>query len=586
MISYFVWDATTCKPIPKVHYLDQIVGGSDGKQDAASVVTMIDALLSFMRENFADIKSIYLVSDNASNYQSSLLLLVLPALSLRYGVHIARYIHTETQDGKSSLDAHFARCGGQIMQYIAKGNDVATPRQIVAAMQDRGGLSNSSVMLVFHDRLRLGKIFDRVAKIAKACDKHFKRVNEVLISNAAVAQPEQQPQTQTPDEEFGLNIQFALTVFSHSSVGDGLQLQVDLANNSVKKVAGNISDETFVEDTDDNVDSMLDLEGLPPDECDEDEDGAMQLAQAVEKGYLISGDAIDVPAQAAEKTLEFCGAKVTVHCAPPNSLPRSLQSLSGSNEATAGVDGAQDSDTQQSRKRKRAFPSKTISGFAIRRASQLLHNSLVVRDAHDEPTEEFDEIRSQPVHFTLSSGWARRPPRGQYYGVSYVPRFEKELHSIFMEGVEDSSKKCNAAEMIEELKSRFPDRLDMPFEYHVKSKIGEWSTAVKKGKDVRLSAAARGVTNTQDGDGPVGGSASRGRKPLHVEYVPILEQILRDQPDIKPALAWTIFQDAHGHKQAHDPDSPTVKWFKAKLAVLKRNAKDDVIQLDTDPQTS
>ena len=36
-------------------------------------------------------------------------MMMLPVLSMAYGIEITRFIHTETQDGKSVLDAHFAR---------------------------------------------------------------------------------------------------------------------------------------------------------------------------------------------------------------------------------------------------------------------------------------------------------------------------------------------------------------------------------------------------------------------------------------------------------------------------------------------
>ena len=46
-----------------------------------------------------------LVSDNAGCYQNSMLLLLVPYLSYAHGIRVSRIIHTETQDGKSVLDA-------------------------------------------------------------------------------------------------------------------------------------------------------------------------------------------------------------------------------------------------------------------------------------------------------------------------------------------------------------------------------------------------------------------------------------------------------------------------------------------------
>ena len=44
-----------------------------------------------------------------------------PYLAYAHGIRISRILHTETQDGKSVLDAHFARATQLIMGWVRAG---------------------------------------------------------------------------------------------------------------------------------------------------------------------------------------------------------------------------------------------------------------------------------------------------------------------------------------------------------------------------------------------------------------------------------------------------------------------------------
>jgi hypothetical protein len=52
-----------------------------------------------------------LKSDNAANYSSPQLLLSMRSIAAAAGLYVSTYVHTETQDGKSFLDGHFAVVG-------------------------------------------------------------------------------------------------------------------------------------------------------------------------------------------------------------------------------------------------------------------------------------------------------------------------------------------------------------------------------------------------------------------------------------------------------------------------------------------
>lgn len=108
LVQYFVYDESDTSVTEERLYYDHISTG-DTKQDRESTISMIEAVLLRLSKDLRDVKKIVFISDNATCYQNTLIPLLLPFLSFVYKVEITRYLHTETQDGKSTLDAHFAR---------------------------------------------------------------------------------------------------------------------------------------------------------------------------------------------------------------------------------------------------------------------------------------------------------------------------------------------------------------------------------------------------------------------------------------------------------------------------------------------
>ena len=92
---------------------------------------------------------------------------------------IKRFLHTETQDGKGVIDAHFSTGMRHVIRRINEGVDVRTPGKLYAALSSHGGPKNTTVKL---HRLDLG----RMSQLEKACEiilkrekVHFGRVNDI-----------------------------------------------------------------------------------------------------------------------------------------------------------------------------------------------------------------------------------------------------------------------------------------------------------------------------------------------------------------------------------------------------------------------
>ena len=122
MIQYFTLEESDGKKIAIQHkvYVDQIIS-NENKQDRSAVFSILEALLLVIKKHLPFIEIIYLLSDNAACYQNTMILHVLPYLAYAHELQISRFIHTETQDGKSVLDAHFATSTQKIYSYCKEG---------------------------------------------------------------------------------------------------------------------------------------------------------------------------------------------------------------------------------------------------------------------------------------------------------------------------------------------------------------------------------------------------------------------------------------------------------------------------------
>ena len=99
-------------------YMDQILAGGN-RQDLVCVGSLLDAALKQISVDLPFVSEIILQSDNANCYQNTFLICLIALLNSYYqGVlRIKNFIHTKTQDGKTVLDAHFARCMWFISHY-------------------------------------------------------------------------------------------------------------------------------------------------------------------------------------------------------------------------------------------------------------------------------------------------------------------------------------------------------------------------------------------------------------------------------------------------------------------------------------
>lgn len=78
------------------NYMDRVVE-NESKQDITSVISILEAVIIGLKKLFPRLTTIYLQSDNASCYQNTMLLLLIPYLAFTYSLCIRQYIHTKTK---------------------------------------------------------------------------------------------------------------------------------------------------------------------------------------------------------------------------------------------------------------------------------------------------------------------------------------------------------------------------------------------------------------------------------------------------------------------------------------------------------
>ena len=182
LVFTYVYDSTQEKAVRCIHYVDQIVAGSN-KQDGGAVLSMIEAALQAVKREFPFVSTISFQSDNAKCYHSKLFSMLSPGIARKAGFNLVRILHTETADGKCLIDAHFATGGEFVRSYIIERKDAATPLQVFEALGSNGGLNNSIVQLVRINRVRLKELEEEYAVLIDTVGKMWKRSNDVFFKD-------------------------------------------------------------------------------------------------------------------------------------------------------------------------------------------------------------------------------------------------------------------------------------------------------------------------------------------------------------------------------------------------------------------
>lgn len=87
-------------------FIDHIVS-NETQQNSFAVLSILEALLSFLKATQPAVKEINIVTDNATCYQNKIFPVAAGFISNLQQLTLRKVLHVETQSGKRLADAHF-----------------------------------------------------------------------------------------------------------------------------------------------------------------------------------------------------------------------------------------------------------------------------------------------------------------------------------------------------------------------------------------------------------------------------------------------------------------------------------------------
>ena len=579
-LIYYLYDNETKEPIRYSTYLDQIL--SDGnKQDAHCVVSLLEAALNQIIHDLPFINSVTLQSDNARCYENHFIMVAISILNEIYhsDIFISAFVHTETQDGKTLLDAHFARCIRFLSHFMKtwKRNKITrinTPRGLGFALAWNGGMCNVMVQVVRTDKPRLIAFEKKLENVIKKLKKYFGRVNHIYY-----IKPDGPNVRSRNDCTLNIidDMKFEIAVQLFSNIGRKLHFKIDLANNSVtpdnvtlseiesslrgddfldgssaaarENVIPSLDNDTSTSATlaeDKNDESVNDFSIVENVESDDDSDFDPNEYESDDDNDPVDGwNVVDIDGR--------------VYCEPNQTYYNKNNFLTNVHiEKMMELGGYVSKGYQFSRGDRRIngklreIHRKDAVACAVRYAhSKLMSGECVVQDCNYEDTLLQDASQyCIPVMDELKKGWGRRSKftEGGTYGKKYITKYKDELKELFDKGNVDSSHKMNPAMMREYLVTKYPFTYSLPGETEIKQQISAFAQHEK--------APKRKQTTRQVGQ--------------RESWEDILEEVVRNDRLGAPEHLYNIFIETYeGRETATACQLPVKAAVKRKISTLK-----------------
>ena len=198
--------------------------------------------------------------------------------------------------------------------------------------------------------------------------------------------------------------------------------------------------------------------------------------------------------------------------------------------------------------------SNDLKSFSLRYAfNQVDQNNFEVISASSKDQAEIFNCVPAYDHMVASfyGGWCCAKPHGQKYGKKYIGPYKQDTEQLFLESCKDNSKRMGPGRMLNVLKSRYQDTLDLLSETEIRQAISTLITKQKQGLPISLSR----------------------NKGIKIPFLETFQDIVHQNPTIKPREALELFMNVHA--DTSDNGYPTDKQIKSKISALKakRNAQ-------------
>ena len=552
-LMYYEWDDILDKAVRKLVYIDQILD-KNSKQDASAVISLLEAIIAASRAIFGErfIPEAILCSDNAGCYQAKLLILCIGFLNANNKdvFFIRKIIHSETQDGKGLVDAHFAMCMRHLLKYMKtnpfstnKIRHIKTPRGLAYALAWADGVVNSIVQLVEIDRVRMQKITEFWQPYCKEMGKYFSRACEIEFvlpteeEKALVSKCNWEADVGDYPKELD-GFRFMFKALAHSGYGqevgftvgidsDGGFVMLDEYGESerrkflgIDEESSSVVDNGIEEEGEESDMSSIDTE--PSDHLDEDSDPFVGGPVCDDSEYIYESDENDFEVGSEDSDSEsdsesdsddefenntveiedsvcpsdgdvyFPGMLKVVtarlYAEPDKEAYKQDTFFSGikivkvSNVPISNVvDSTKVKENLERRRRKEKQnreKAKDNRQDCVARAVRFAFNHIsdTSNDIRDTGSD-FNEIYQRSKHFSFplsklpSAGFARRDgdAGADLLGARYVDEHRAFIKAMIDRGNRDSSNKAQPAQILEEIKIMYPNRLVIPTEYEVRT---------------------------------------------------------------------------------------------------------------------
>jgi len=597
-----VTDNDQVVPTPKKYtvYLDQIV--SDGnKQDSLSVYSLLDAALAQISNELPFISSIILQTDNAKSYNNTFLLCAIPLLNVVYepkGLGITEFIHTETQDGKTILDAHFARCMKFINHFMSNciRNQVIkinTPGALGYALSHNGGIKNVGVQVVNCNMAETRQIEQKFEHVTKVLKSYFSRVNHAYFY------PKQKVSIETTTDMCACDILktmiFDIGVQSYSNINQIINFHIDMTQPDKTKV---LPDKLLTDEINKQINSsLLDLHVTDvdvPNTSEEDNTNKnlpdFSVVNAHQDSDSSSGSSYDTDEEFSDTDDEDnCELDEKFHSIEEmiNNTRRVFdtpnQEVYSKDQFITKVDiemmlpiGKLTKFDHNIQKRGCInLPSvKRLDSRsqAIRIANDLIQQGdiAITSSSNDDPLlKDSDGFEHKFDYLPFEQGWGRRNNRSEstLYGNNFIEPYKKKLLEYFDQGKKNSSKKMNPAMMRDQLQKDYPNTFSLPGETAIKQHISSLFATSKKADKHKNDNDERETT---------------AHTSKNEEWKCVVNDIVNENPSEKPENIYKKFLTEMTEVRGIDVgDLPSKKQVKSKITssrtLLKNKARRSVI---------
>eukprot|EP01045_Picozoa_sp_COSAG04_P016779 COSAG04_NODE_1432_length_6795_cov_3.370221_4_plen_1114_part_00 len=531
----------------KLRYFDTVVEG-DATQDIGMTLSICEEALFRMRAVVpSSVTSFTFQSDNARTYQNLCLPLLLPELAESAKWLCARLLHTETQDGKCVVDAHFQHVNKQIDKFIAQEGDeeeegahkACTADQICTAMADDEGLGSTDVAVLRLDR-------EKLAQIEADTKVLHRTTSELFPSMVMDVKYSQDPDT--ADEVYASSGGAA-----HAVEGDEQRPRLHRT-----KLAGELQSTVLklsmsgVEKLHSSVTGSYEVGSIEDKrEADDPEEGGMEylcrwkgwgredeqwIPQAVlrKTAPVLLAEYLDEPVEAEG---EGAGA------AEPDQRRLKPAYLPASCDGVLPATGAQvlrhapAVKEQVKRKRKAELLADAVeeesssdeeddAPLSMTVLSQAVREFLVAVQEPEVGVTTPDKMSikglvpgrragraSPPLKKILKRGWADRPAHGKTKGATYLSgKYMDLVQELFEAGEKKKGCKSSPHQMHAEMERRFPEDFDLPSVVEISGGV---SRLVQRGKKAKSAEGG-------------GSAAGQGRRTTEASFPAVFEP-LRDQ---------------------------------------------------------